>query len=128
MKNKPMVWMLTAITFAGVIAVSSCTHKNDVVPAVSFHTDILPVLRASCAVGSDCHTSASNANGHINFTDSVAYTTIVTKGLINISAPAGSMLYSEVHSGLMPKAPYGPLPGSEVTLILNWIKGGGKDN
>ena len=43
-------------------------------------------------------------------------------------APAQSMLYSEVHSGVMPKAPYGPLPDNEVTLILNWIKGGGKNN
>jgi hypothetical protein len=113
---------------AGIVAMSSCVYKNEVVPDVSFQADILPVLRASCAVGSDCHTSASNANGHINLTDSMAYSTIITKGLINISAPAESMLYSEVHSGLMPKAPYGPLPGSEVTLILNWIKGGGNNN
>ena len=108
----------------------SCSRSGQsvAVPAVSFSTDILPIFNASCTIGSGCHIGSYNFNDHIDLTDSVAYNTIISKNLVNTGTPEASLLYAQVSVGIMPKYPYSRLPTAQISLILNWIKQGAKNN
>ena len=128
MRNKKLLAAAIPALFFCIAGMVGCTHKTGVVPDVSFNSAILPVIRQSCSINSTCHIGASNANGHIDLSDSVAYNTIISKGLINLNTPASSLLYSEIETGFMPKAPYAALSKSQQTLILDWIEQGAKDN
>ena len=120
--------MLIAMALAGAMAINSCTHKAPALPPVSFSNDIMPIIQANCSINGTCHVGSYNDNGHIDLSDSVAYSTITSKGLISISNPTASLMYSEIQTGYMPKAPYGPLSANEITLILQWIQQGAKNN
>lgn len=119
-----------AATLVCVVAMASCTYKSksSVNPDVSFSKDMVPIFHNSCAINSGCHEGANNGNDYIDLRDSVAYTTITNKGLVNTSNPNASLLYYEVSAGLMPKEPYSQLSSNQVSLILNWIKQGAKNN
>lgn len=111
-----------------IAGMGSCTHRDGVIPDVSFGAQIMPVIRSSCAINSNCHIGASNENGHIDLSDSIAYATIIGKGLVDLSNPHASLIYSELQTGFMPKTPYARLPAGEITLILDWIEQGAKNN
>jgi hypothetical protein len=127
MRNKFIVAI--AATFLCVVMMASCVHEPNVMPVtVSFKKDIQPIFRASCAINSDCHLGASNANAKIDLDSSTAYNTIVNKQLVMVNSPTASLLYVEVSTGVMPKQPYAPLTQSQLSLILNWIKQGAANN
>lgn len=131
MKNSRRIILgIVATTLICVVAMASCTYKSKsgVSPDVSFNKDIIPIFHNSCAINSGCHAGANNGNDYIDLRDSVAYATIMKKGLVNTSNPNASLLYYEVSAGLMPKEPYSQLSSSQVSLILNWIKQGAKNN
>ena len=88
----------------------------------------MPIMQASCSINSSCHIGATNANGHIDLSDSAAYNTLIQKGLINTRTPTASLLYSEINTGFMPKAPYAHLTGNEMKIVLDWIRQGAKNN
>ncbi len=130
MKNKIEVFTSTIAALVCAVIVLSCTHKGPpvVVPTVSFSKDILPIFQTSCAINGSCHVGSFNLNDHVDLTDSLAYNTLSKNGFINTASPKASILYNEVSTGIMPKAPYAPLPASQVSLILSWIEQGAKNN
>jgi hypothetical protein len=111
-----------------VMAAISCTHKDTPAPDVSFSRDIIPIFKTSCAINSSCHSGLPNDGDNINLDSAAAYASIMSKQLVTTSNPTASLLYVEVNSGTMPKAPYAHLPASQVSLLLNWIKQGAKNN
>jgi hypothetical protein len=119
----------TTITAAFAAVMAACTHSPQVPQVtVSFSRDIIPIFQASCTIGSDCHSVANNANSNIDLSDNAAYSTIVSKGLVMVNTPVASLLYVEVSSGVMPKAPYLPLSQAQLSTILTWIKQGALNN
>ena len=106
-----------------------CTHPSQVVqPDVSFGKDIIPIMQASCAISTACHSGTKNSGHNLDFDGSMAYNTILTKTLLNNSNPTAGLLYVEINSAIMPKAPISPLSASQTYLILTWIKQGAKNN
>jgi hypothetical protein len=120
--------LIIAVTWVGVAAVISCTHKSQELTAtVSFKNDIIPIFETSCAISSDCHLGANNANDEISLDSSAAYNTIIAKHLVTGNANT-SILYSEVSSGVMPKSPNAPLSSTQIQQIMNWIDQGAINN
>ena len=112
-----------------ISAMVSCTHEPQVISrSYSFKGDILPILETSCALNGDCHFGANNGNAQISFDSGVAYSTIIAKHLVSTGSPTASLLYVEVSTGIMPKAPYSALSGLQIETILNWIKQGAQNN
>ena len=129
MRNKRSIaTIITTILFSVVVMVS-CTHKpQEVTPSVSFSADIIPIFKASCAINGSCHLGANGANDEINFDSSAAYNTIISKRLVATANPTASLLYVEISTGVMPKAPYSALSAAQINLILDWIKQGAGNN
>ncbi len=128
MKSRRLLLMFITTALAGAVVMNSCTKKDAKAVSVSFSKDIIPILTANCALNSDCHVGSYNLNDHIDLTDSMAYHTITTAGIISYSTPSQSLLYAEISTGVMPKAPYNKLTDVQINLILNWIEQGAKDN
>ncbi len=131
MKNRKNTTTGLIATILFIVAMTACTNKkgpDEVAATVSFKTDIIPIFKTSCAINSSCHSGTSNTGDNYDFDSSVAYTTITGKQLIVTGTPTESLLYVEVSTGTMPKAPYSPLSSSQVALILNWIKQGAQNN
>ncbi|MEI8280026.1 MAG: hypothetical protein WCG87_09700 [Bacteroidota bacterium] len=121
------VLIIFAVAFITVVMMA-CTKKQDATVKVSFSKDIIPIFETSCAINSGCHLGANNANLHINLDSNDAYNTIINKQLILTGNPSASLLYVQVSSNVMPKAPYSALSSTQVNLILNWIQQGGSNN
>lgn len=130
MSTKRRVFSIITTILSGIVVMFSCTNKkaDETAPSVSFRKDILPLFRQSCAVNGDCHSGSFAVSNNIDLTDSVAYSTIMAKRLVYIATPAASVLYNEVVTGNMPKAPYPKLSAENTKLILNWIQQGAKEN
>jgi hypothetical protein len=121
---------IAAILFC-IAAMVACTHSktdNAVIPEVSFNKDIIPVLRSSCAINSGCHSGASNTGDNIDLDSASAYNQIISKQLVKTYNPTASLLYVQISSGIMPKAPYPLLSQDKINMVLNWIKQGAKNN
>ncbi|NDC41342.1 MAG: hypothetical protein EBZ77_07310 [Chitinophagia bacterium] len=127
MKSKLLVLIPAAVALVGAIA-AGCHKKDTALPHQSFKTDIVPILRANCATGSNCHSGATNKGDNMNFDSSAAYNTIVAQKLVNTSEPLHSLLYVEVYTGNMPKAPYTKLTDADLNKILSWIIQGAQNN
>lgn len=127
MRSRTSCYIIAAIVFS-IAAMISCNKNNDVAATVSFSKDIIPIFTASCALNSGCHSGSTNSGNNLDLDSAAAYNTIVSKTLVNTSNPTASLLYVEVNSGIMPKAPYSLLTTAQITLILNWIKQGAKNN
>ncbi|MBS1690437.1 MAG: hypothetical protein JSS96_17025, partial [Bacteroidetes bacterium] len=90
MKNsRVLICGVIAIALGCVMVMTSCTYKSRsaVNPNVSFSKDLIPIFHNSCAINSGCHEGANNGNDNIDFRDSIAYNTIMNKGLVNTSNP-----------------------------------------
>ena len=129
MKNK---WRLTAITAWATIlalAVMGCTHPpQGQLTKVSFHQNILPIFTTYCAINSSCHLGANGANDEVSLDSASAYTSLISKNLLNLSDPTASILYQQVATGVMPKSPQAKLSDADINLILLWIQQGAPDN
>ena len=129
MRNKKNCATIIAATLFCVAVMISCTHSpQQAIPAVSFTGDIQPILAANCALNGSCHLGANNANDEVNLDSSVAYNTIITKHLVATGNPTASLLYVEISTGIMPKAPYSALSPAQLNTILYWIKQGALNN
>ncbi len=121
--------MIITIALFGIMVMISCTHKPEqVIPNVSFSKDIIPIFQASCTINGSCHLGANNVNDHVNLDSSIAYNTIISQHFVSTADPVSSILYSEIITGYMPKAPYSALSSSQANLILDWIKQGARNN
>ncbi len=103
------------------------TPVNPNVP-ISFSQDIQPIFDASCAT-SGCH---DGQNDDPNLSSGNAYAGLFSTGDIDTVNAENSKLYKRVagvSGALMPPVSSGgPLSSNQVSLILNWIKQGAKDN
>jgi hypothetical protein len=95
---------------------------------VSFRNDIIPILTTRCALNAGCHSGTANSGNNIDLDSAAAYTNIQNRHLVVTDNPTASLLYVEVLSGVMPKAPASPLTSTQTDMILNWIKQGAKNN
>ncbi len=95
---------------------------------VSFHADILPVLRGNCSTAG-CH-SGGNPTGHLNLEDSLAYGELshAGSGYINTGNPTHSLFYSQLISVSQPMPPNGKLDDCTIEMILRWIQQGALNN
>lgn len=84
-------------------------------PAVSFSTDILPILTAKCIL---CHSTQAPTMGA-----SVAFTQLVP-GYVNKTAPSSSKLYTVPTSGTHGAT----VSSAQGALILRWITEGANNN
>jgi len=133
MRNNKKAILIIAMILTEIMAMVSCTHNSNtqVVSAVSFRKDIIPIFTASCALNSSCHLGANSLNLETNFDSSDAYNTIISKNLVSTSDPSSSLLYVEVSgNGIaeMPKPPAAALSAGQQALILQWIKQGALNN
>jgi len=130
MRTRKLVPAAIAMMFLYTVMIVACSPKKDeATPNVSLKKDLLPIFQASCAVnGSSCHIGSSATNNHVDLSDSMAYATIIDRGLVYPSTPTASMLYTVLATGRMPKDPYPKLSAAQVKLVLNWIQQGAKNN
>ena len=130
MRNNKWLYINTTLLMISCIYLLSCTHntQEQVQPAISFSTDITPILQASCIINSSCHSGAINSGANINFDSGAAYACIQAKQLVMVNNPTASLLYVEVNTGIMPKAPYTHLSTTDINNLLTWIKQGAKNN
>ena len=111
-------------------SIPACRHDAEITPAitgpVSFHGQVLPLLHANCAL-SGCHAGTSPQSG-INFEDSVAYSTLFTKHLVDTLHPAQSLIVLQINSVSTPMPPSGLMSQGKRDLVLAWIQQGAKNN
>ncbi len=127
-KNSLLAAMITMFLY--IVTIMACTpKKEEATPNVSLSKDLLPIFQASCAVnGSSCHIGSSAGNDHVDLSDSMAYSTIIGRGLVYPSTPTASRLYNVISTGRMPKDPYPKLTSAQIKLVLNWIQQGAENN
>lgn len=134
--NKTVLYRLSLIApflLASVIAKAAETETPPTseastadIPSVSYHTDVLPVLRANCF---GCHQGAKQL-GEYRMTDFAAMVLGGETGQPAIVPGNSSESYLidqiELHDGVaeMPKPPQKPLHATEVDLIRTWIDQG----
>jgi hypothetical protein len=131
MNNRKNKLLAITITLYSVMVIISCSHSGNTAPAISFSKQIIPILTGNCATNSSCHLGASSLNLETNFDSSAAYTTIITKKLVNTGDPSASLLYVEVQgngTAEMPKPPLAALSAAQQAEILEWIKQGAQNN
>lgn len=125
------------LIFFSLAVLYSCEKDNYFVPKetivnpnvpISFSQDIQPIFDLSCSI-SGCH---DGQNDDPDLTVGNAYASLFSTGDIDTVTAENSKLYKRVAgvSGALmpPTANGGPLPANKVSLILNWIKQGAKDN
>ena len=130
-KNK--IKITTLIIIALVATLSGCyktatllvDNSPAITTAVSFSTDIQPILTNNCAK-SGCH------NGSIspNLTSGNAYNSLVNGNFINTSTPANSLVYLWLTGKEAATMPLGASnnPSNINAYILSWITQGAKNN
>ena len=90
-------------------------------PAVSFNSQIIPIISTSCAKAG-CHVSGSQ----MPYMDSAeAYKDLINGGFVNTLVPTNSTIYQMLNGGLMQQF----IPSNADTqLILYWIENGAPNN
>ena len=117
-----------AIIFIVAVKFSSCEYEN-YEPAtgpnpndiISFSNYIMPLMISKCAV-SGCHEGTSAPN----LTAGKAYTNLVDGAFVDTLNAEQSILYLRINGGGMP--PANPLPASDISKVLLWIKQGAQNN
>ncbi len=87
---------------------------------------MIPLFNSSCNL-SGCH-SGNNPPGNLNLEASVAYNNLFLKSEIDTIHPQYSSLYIKLNSASPTMPPTGRLPDIKVTMVLDWIKQGAKNN
>ena len=123
-----MAFIAVPILISIGTAMSCTTPTQTVVPKVSFNHDLMPILQTSCAINSSCHSGVTNKGDNVDFDSSQAYNSMVSKHLLNTTNPSASLLYVEINTGTMPKAPYLSLSAAQTNLFLLWLEQGAPNN
>jgi hypothetical protein len=97
--------------------------------AISFSTQIQPILTANCTAG--CH-SPGGISAFMNLTAGNAYASLVLSSPPRVIAgsSATSLLYMRITGATQPQMPLGgaPLSAANQTLIKDWIDQGAANN
>ncbi len=119
-----LVLLFTGIGFTGcykdVIYPEAAVDPDGPPQAVSYKTDIAPMLNTKCAVAG-CH--ASGAHKPYLLTD-VSWNQIVGGGFVNILVPKESILYKEINGGMKEYIP----SASDRQKVYDWIRTGALNN
>ena len=120
----------TGLFFAMALYLISC-YKDVIIPegvvdpegppqAVSFKTDLAPLLESKCAL-SGCHVSG----GHKPYLNAnIAYQQIVNGGFVNTSVPKASVLYNMVNGAMKEYLP----SAADRQKVYDWIRNGSPNN
>ena len=127
MKKRILFPALVAFLAMGVIGcykdvlLPEATIDPDGPPqAVSFKTDIAPILNSKCAI-SGCHVSPSHKPYML--TD-ISYNQIVGGGFVNTTVPKESILYKKINSDMKEYIP----SAADRQKIYDWIRTGALNN
>ncbi|MEO5645110.1 MAG: c-type cytochrome domain-containing protein [Bacteroidia bacterium] len=105
----------------------ACKHEP-ILPSrqVSFHDDIVPIVRSSCQ-HAGCHDPNDPNNEFVLDSVRSQYDNYVDAGRSN-----HSKLYESItdnnSDNIMPRPPYEPLTHRQIEFIYIWIAQGAKDN
>lgn len=88
--------------------------------AVSYKTDIAPLLNTKCA-NAGCH--ASGAHKPFLATD-ISFNQIVGGGFVNLVVPKQSILYQQINGGMKEYMP----ASADRQKVYDWIRTGGLNN
>jgi hypothetical protein len=93
--------------------------------AVSFSTQIQPILTANCII---CHSPSGGAS-FMNLTEGNAYASLVPQR-VTAGNSAGSLLFQRITGVVQPQMPLNrtPLSDADQTLIKTWIDEGAPNN
>jgi hypothetical protein len=123
--------VLSALIVSGFY---SCRHEPDFesMKAVSFASDIQPILSSNCTM-SGCHSSSNS--GHGGEDDEAfsltTYDEVIDHGEIEAGNAHKSKLYESISNHgekLMPPPPRPALTTDQIKLIYVWIEQGAKNN
>lgn len=93
-------------------------------PAISFNTEIQPILTGSCGQP-ECHAKNGSEFSLIGYED------VITHGKVTKGDARGSELYKVVSNRSeeeMPPKPADPLDEQSIKMIFVWIEQGAKNN
>ncbi len=120
----------TGLLFAIVVATTGC-YRDVILPdvavdpdgppqAVSFSTDLAPLLNSSCAL-SGCHVTG----GHQPFmTTDISYLQIVNGGFVDTSIPKESIIYKMLNGEMRTYMP----SAANRQKVYDWIRNGAPNN
>lgn len=116
--------LFTGLAFTGcykdVIYPETTVDPDGPPQAVSFKTDIAPMLNTKCA-NAGCH--ASGAHKPYLLTD-ISFAQIVGGGFVNLVVPKDSKLYKEINGGMREYLP----AAADRQKVYDWIRLGALNN
>lgn len=112
-------WSLTGC-YKDVIYPEAAVDPDGPPQAVSFKTDIAPMLNTKCNTAG-CH--ASGAHKPYLATD-ISYNQIVGGGFVNLVVPKESIFYKEINGGMREYIP----SASDRQKVYDWIRTGALNN
>jgi hypothetical protein len=119
--------ILLIFTVIGLAAMQSCQYDwldpiDPVIPdVVSYSADIQPIFDNSCN-SSGCHSTGGVSP---DLTPANSYNDLMAKGMVNVSAPESSRLYTKSATGGSMNKYCQP---GDPDLILKWIQDGALNN
>lgn len=118
------LFFLVGIIFSGcyhdVILPDSVVDPDGPPQAVSFKTDIAPMVNTKCAL-SGCH--VTGAHKPVMSTNG-SYQAIVNGGYVNTLVPKQSILYKMINGEMQQYIP----SAADRQKIYDWIRNGAQDN
>lgn len=116
-----MVRAMFRLAVAAAVACAACSQTDNDRPAtLPYITEA--ILQPNCAQDV-CHSSYTRAKGYAFDTVAAARQSLQIKGLVMITEPESSLLYT-VLTRAVKRMPYdAPLPQKDIDLILQWIGG-----
>jgi hypothetical protein len=124
------VWI---IMLSGCVKDKTQTTNCTTCSAISFKSDIIPILNQNCATTTACHQGSSSGNGHLNLDSTVAYTALTQSGTgyVKDSNAINSIFYDEIASptNASTHMPIGiQLDQCTVQKVYCWIQEGAPNN
>lgn len=119
-----LLLLLLAFGFSGcykdVIYPEALVDPDGPPQAVSYNTDIAPMLNTNCAIAG-CHISGAH-KPYMN-TD-ISYNQIVGGGFVNLAVPKQSIFYKEIYGAMKEYIP----SSADRQKVYDWIRTGALNN
>ena len=106
--------------YKDVILPDSVVDPDGPPQAVSYKTDIAPILESKCAK-SGCHVSGAHTP---YLTKEISYNQIVNNGFVNTIIPKQSILYNAINGSMKEYIP----SAIERQKVYDWIRTGAQNN
>ncbi|MBS4043370.1 MAG: hypothetical protein KGZ59_06095 [Chitinophagaceae bacterium] len=127
--KKSLIYLSLIITIIG-LSVTGC-YKDTILPeipidpdgppqAVSFNTELKPLLQTKCAL-SGCHVTGAHKP---YLTADVSYQQIVNGGFVNLAVPKQSILHVKLNGEMREYMP----SAIERQKVYDWIRNGAVNN